>query len=70
MKQFIILVLLICSSISFAQVTDSVKTEESKTEVSKNTTTGVSKWYYGGNLDSVFRLTISLLAFNQSLDIK
>jgi len=50
MKQFIILVLLICSSILFAQVTDSVKTEESKTEVSKNTTAGVSKWYYGGSL--------------------
>jgi hypothetical protein len=49
MKQFIILVLLICSSI-FAQVTDSVKTEKSKTEVSKNTTAGVSKWYYGGEL--------------------
>ena len=50
MKQFIILVLLICSSISFAQVADSVKTEENKTEVSKSTTAGVSKWYYGGEL--------------------
>ena len=50
MKQFVLLILLICSSISFAQVTDSVKTEENKTEVSKNTTTGVSKWYYGGSL--------------------
>ncbi len=50
MKQFIILVVLICSSILFAQVTDSVKTEENKTEVSKSTTAGVSKWYYGGEL--------------------
>jgi hypothetical protein len=50
MKQFVVLILLICSSISFAQVTDSVKTEENKTEVSKNTNTGVSKWYYGGSL--------------------
>jgi hypothetical protein len=50
MKQFVVLILLICSSISFTQVTDSVKTEESKTEVSKGTTAGVSKWYYGGSL--------------------
>ena len=50
MKQFVVLILLICSSILFAQVTDSVKTEENKTEVSKNSNTGVSKWYYGGSL--------------------
>jgi hypothetical protein len=54
MKQFVVLILLICSSISFAQVTDSVKTEENKTEVSKNTNTGVSKWYYGGNIGFSF----------------
>ena len=54
MKQFVVLILLICSSISFTQVTDNVKTEESKTEVSKSTTAGVSKWYYGGSLGFSF----------------
>jgi hypothetical protein len=55
MKLFVITILIIFTSITFAQTTDSTKTgEENKSKSSKNTSSGVSKWYYGGSVSFGF----------------
>ena len=55
MKYIVFTVLFIFSSFTFAQTTDSTKaTEQNKTKTSQSTSSGVSKWYYGGSVSFGF----------------